>query len=137
MIIKDYSRAVNYYETDNMGIVHHSNYLRYFEEARICFMNQIDCGVKKLEDVGLIIPNVDAYAKYIVPLRFGDAFTVKIKLIEFNGVKFRLEYELINQDDVLCSTGFTTHCFVNNRMKPVSIRKNYSDLFETMKSFVE
>lgn len=101
MEIKEYSRAVNYYETDKMGIVHHSNYIRYFEETRIYIMEQIGCGVKMFEDLGLMIPNVDAYAKYLVPLKFGDVFTVKTKLVEFNGVKFVLNYEMYNQDNIL------------------------------------
>lgn len=137
MEIKEYSRAVNYYETDKMGIVHHSNYIRYFEETRIYIMEQIGCGVKMFEDLGLIIPNVDAYAKYLVPLRFGDAFTVKAKLVEFNGVKFVFNYELFNQENILCATGHTTHCFANEEIRPVSIKRTHKELFEKLKSYVE
>lgn len=137
MEIKEYSRAVNYYETDKMGIVHHSNYIRYFEETRIYIMEQINCSVKMLEDLGLIIPNVDAYAKYLVPLKFGDVFTVKAKLVEFNGVKFVFNYELYNQDNILCATGHTTHCFTNEEIRPVSIKRTHQELFEKLKSYVE
>lgn len=136
MINKEYTRAINYYETDKMGIVHHSNYIRYFEEARIFAMEQMNCSVKMLEDLGLIIPNVDAYAKYLVPLRFGDTCRINFKLTEFNGVKFRCEYELYNQDDILCSTGFTTHCFVNENIRPISIKRSHPDIFEKLKSEV-
>lgn len=136
MEIKDYGRSVNYYETDKMGIVHHSNYLRYFEEARISAMEQMGCGVKKLEDLGLIIPNVDAYGRYLVPLKFGDNFTVKMKMTEFNGVKFKLVYEIYNQENVLCATGHTTHCFVNEDMRPVSVKRSHKDIYEIMKNQV-
>ena len=81
---KYYVRKVNYYETDRMGIVHHSNHIRYFEEARINFMNKIGCDVMELENKGVIIPNVDAYAKYIKPIRFDDDIYIEVKLVKFN-----------------------------------------------------
>ena len=137
MEIKNYSRPVNYYETDKMGIVHHSNYIRYFEETRIYAMAQMGCSVEMFEDLGLIIPNVDAYAKYLVPLRFGDRFSVKAKITEFNGVKFVLEYELFNQNNVLCATGHTTHCFANENLRPVSIKRTHKELFEIFKNQIE
>ena len=64
MNIKPFTRRANYYETDKMNIVHHTNYIRYFEEARIDFMRQICCSCAELEKLGSIIPVVDAYAKY-------------------------------------------------------------------------
>ena len=62
----------NYYETDQMGVVHHSNHIRYFEEARLDFMRTIGCDAAEMEKDGIIIPNVDAYAKYEKPVRFAD-----------------------------------------------------------------
>ena len=59
-----YRRRANYYETDQMGIVHHSNHIRYFEEARLYYMHNIGCDAAEMERNGIIIPNVDAYAKY-------------------------------------------------------------------------
>ncbi len=67
--MKTYTRQVQYYETDKMKVVHHSNYIRYFEEARSNFMKQIGCDIRNIESNGIVIPNVDAYARYIKPLR--------------------------------------------------------------------
>ena len=50
--MKDYIRKINYYETDKMGITHHSNYIRFMEEARIDFLDQIGCGYAKMERDG-------------------------------------------------------------------------------------
>ena len=86
-----YFRKAVYYETDQMGIVHHSNYIRYFEEARVFFMHNIGCDVKELEELGVIIPNVDAYAKYLKPIKFYDDFYVEVKLVSFTGV--RMEFD--------------------------------------------
>lgn len=80
-----YKRRAVYYETDRMKIVHHSNYIRYFEEARINFMHEIGCDVLEMENKGLLIPNVDAYARYLKPIRFSDEFNVDVKLTQFTG----------------------------------------------------
>lgn len=136
MKLKRFSRKVNYYETDKMGIVHHSNYIRFFEEARVYSMNQMDCDVKVLEDFELIIPNVDAYARYLIPLRFGDTFTIDFTLTEFNGVKFTCEYKLYNQHNQLCTTGYTTHCFVNTELRPISIKRSNTEIYDRMKKYV-
>ncbi len=132
MKIEPYVRRVNYYETDQMGIVHHSNYLRYFEEARIDFMRQIQCNVLDLERMGIIIPNVDAYAKYLRLLRFDDCFTVSVHPASFTGVKMKLEYTVVRESEICC-TGYTTHCFVNNEMKPMILRHSFPELFLQLK----
>ena len=71
MTEKLYKSKVSYYETDCMNIVHHSNYIRYFEDARIQYMHDIGCDVAEMQSKGLYIPNVDAYARYKKPLKFG------------------------------------------------------------------
>ena len=125
-----YKRKVNYYETDQMSIVHHSNYIRYFEEARIDFMNQIGCNVMWMETLGLIIPNIDAYAKYLVSLKFDEEFEVKVKAVDFTGVRMKFEYEIYRtSDNTLCTTGHTSHCFVNTDYKPISIKKSHPDIY--------
>lgn len=132
---KNYIRKANYYETDRMGIVHHSNHIRYFEEARINYMNKIGCDVMTLENEGVIIPNVDAYAKYITPIRFSDEVYVEVKLVKFNGAIMKYEYTIkFCKDDSIAATGFTTHCFVGTDFKPMSIKKKYLDFYEKLKS---
>ena len=81
-----YIRKANYYETDQMGIVHHSNHIRYFEEARLYFMHSIGCDAAEMEQAGIIIPNVDAYAKYEKPIRFSDEVRITVRLEKFNAV---------------------------------------------------
>ena len=87
MTEKLYKSKVSYYETDCMNIVHHSNYIRYFEDARIQYMHDIGCDVAEMQSKGLYIPNVDAYARYKKPLKFGDEFSVEVSLVFFYGFK--------------------------------------------------
>ena len=131
MDIKPYKRLVNYYETDKMGIVHHTNYIRYFEEARLDFMRQVGCGAYEMEKEGIIIPNVDAYAKYHRTLRFEDCFSVIVKPVSFTGVKMKFEYEVV-KDDKICCTGYTTHCFVNDSMKPIILKHTHPEIFSKL-----
>lgn len=136
MKVTPYSRRANYYETDQMAIVHHTNYLRYFEEARLDLMRQLDCSAADLEKIGIIIPNVDAYAKYLKLLHFEDEFTVVVKPVQFSGVKMRFEYEVVKDGEVYC-TGYTTHCFVNRDMKPVALQRSFPEVYEKVKALFD
>ena len=127
-----YERQVNYYETDQMGIVHHTNYLRYFEEARLDCMKRRGCDALELERRGIIIPNVDAYAKYLRLLRFEDRFSVIVKPANFTGVRMKFEYEVIKDNGELCCTGFTTHCLVGADMKPLILKHTHPDVYERL-----
>ena len=137
MQIKPYSRRIHYYETDMMSIVHHSNYIRLFEEARCDFMEQIGCDVRALEDKGISIAVVDAYAKYIVPLKFDDKVYIVTKLTNMSASKIEFEYEIrFTDSDILATSGKTTHCCVNRSNKPMPIKKADADLFETLQNLM-
>lgn len=128
--IKPYTRTVNYYETDKMNIVHNSNYLRYFEEARLDFMKQINCSYEEIEAEGLIIPILDAYVKYDSPLKYGDSFTVRVKLTEFNGIKLKFEFAVIKNEQTVAE-GYTSSCFVNQNFRPISIKRKFPKLYKS------
>lgn len=131
-----YKRKANYYETDKMGIVHHSNHIRFFEEARIEFMRGIGCDVDKMEKDGIIIPNVDAYARYYIPIRFDDMLNIEVKLVFFNGAKMEYNYTVKLPNGDIAATGHTIHCFVGNDFKPVSLRRGFPDYYQKLKNSV-
>ena len=118
-----------------MGIVHHSNHIRYFEEARLSFMKSIDCDAARMEQDGIIIPNVDAYAKYITPVKFQDEMEIEVKLAKFTGVIMRYEYTVrLAKSGETASVGHTEHCFVNDKFKPMSLRRKFPEYFDRLKS---
>ena len=132
-----YKRKANYYETDCMGIIHHSNYIRYFEEARTEYMYSIGCDIRDMEKLGVVIPNVDAYARYNKPIKFFDEVEIEVRLTEFTGVRMRLEYIIrFAQTGELASKGFTTHCFVNDKFNPISMRKAYPEIYNKLKELI-
>jgi len=135
-VAKAYKRDVNYYEIDKMDIVHHSNYLKYFEEARIHFLKQFGCSYDELEKQNLKMPNIDANVKFIQPLRFGDSFEIRVKLTEFNGVKVCFDYDIRRDGETVCK-GSTVHCFVNDRFRPMSIKKQYPDIYKKLNDLIK
>lgn len=131
MQCKPYIRKTNYYETDQMGIIHHSNYIRWFEEARIDFMDQLDFPYKKLEDMGIVSPVLDLNCKYKSMVRFGDMVAIYVKLTEFNGLKFTISYEVKNRiTNELCAIGTTQHCYLKKDGQPVILKKSVPELYE-------
>ena len=128
-----YSRSVNYYETDQMGIVHHSNYIRYFEEARLHWMDEIGLSYSGLEELGVIIPVTFVDCRYKDPVRFGDTISISVRISKFDGIKMEFAYEVCDEaTGKLRSTGISGHCFLDKDMRPVLIRKSYPKLYEIM-----
>lgn len=127
-----YQHKVQYYETDKMGIVHHSNYIRWMEEARIDFLDRIGWNFKKLEDSGIVSPVVSVECKYKKSTIFGDVINISVFVEEFKGVKLRLRYEMKREDDVVC-VGYTEHCFQNMEGMILNMKRERPGLFATLK----
>lgn len=131
--IKPYERKVAYYETDRMGIVHHSNYIRWLEEARLFYLETIGLDYDLIEEKGILIPVLTAECKYRMPFRYGDTFVVYPIVTKFNGIKLSLDYEIYKKgSDDLHSTGSTSHCFVDNDMKPLNIKRIEPEIYEKL-----
>ena len=121
---------IRYYETDQMGFVHHSNYLRYFELARIEWISSLGLSYQKMEERGYLMPVIKANIDFIRPLIFGNSFKVKIQSKEIPKVKFELTYEIILDEDIIIAKGSTTLAFLSsNNLKAVRCPKFFSDLF--------
>ena len=130
MEIKPYSRKVYYYETDRMGIVHHSNYIRWFEEARDDFMRQLGIPYSSLEEKGIIIPVLSVSAKYRKHLTYEDDFTLKLHYKKFTGIKIFFEYEVFDKDGNLCVEGESSHCMLDSELKPFRFKREYPDIYK-------
>lgn len=121
-------RNINYYETDRMGIVHHSNYIRFMEEARIEFMKKMDLPYDMLENKGILIPVLGVSCDYKTHVSFGDTIVIHCSIKDFNGVRLNMQYEMYNKKTgSLVLTGETKHCFTNAELKPINLKKNYPD----------
>ena len=129
----EYTRKVNYYETDNMGIVHHSNYIRYFEEARIDALDKAGLGYAKIEQLGIFIPVLECECKYIKAASFGMTLLIYTQITAFDGTRMEMSYTVKNaENDDLLATGSTEHCFLNKSFRPVRLKKNFTDIYSRL-----
>ena len=88
--MKDYIRTAKYYETDQMGVIHHSNYIRWMEEARVDMLNQLGYPYRRFEEMGYISPVLHAECEYKKSVRFDDEVRITVTLKELGRVKFTL-----------------------------------------------
>jgi len=132
----EYTRPVYYYETDKMGVVHHSNYIRWLEEARTFYFNDNDLAYFETESYGVLSPITELNIKFKYPAKYGDIFTVKMKMTKYTGVRFAVEYAVINQKDELLLEGNSCHAFINQDFKPVSLARAIPERHEKMKELL-
>lgn len=131
--MKPYIHKVQYYETDRMGITHHSNYIRWMEEARMDFLEQIGWGYEKMEEQGIISPVLSVSCKYKQSTTFADEVSVEVKIGEFNGIRLILEYTMKKvKDGETVLIGRTEHCFLNAQSRPIRFKKELPDLYEIL-----
>lgn len=129
----DYKRKINYYETDNMGIVHHSNYIRYFEEARIFALDAVGLNYADIERMGILIPVLECECKYIKSARFGMSLTIETRITAFDGVRMEMSYTARNDENGdTVVTGKTRHCFLNGSFKPIRLKKEFPDIYASL-----
>ena len=129
-----YQHKVQYYETDQMGIVHHSNYIRWFEEARTDFLEKIGIPYHVVEEAGIISPVLSVECKYKSKVKYGETVTIETTMIQYTGLRMRIRYAVYGSEGKLRSTGETSHCFVNEKGRPVSLKKvrpEWDELFST------
>lgn len=132
-------RTAKYYETDQMGVIHHSNYIRWFEEARLDLMNKMGFSYDKMEKVGIISPVISISCEYKSAVKFNDTVAVIPKIEFFNGVRMTVTYEVIDyKSNELRATGQSKHCFLSKEtLKPVKMKQDFKEVYELFLSITE
>ncbi len=111
-----------------MGITHHSNYIRFMEEARIDFMNQIGWGYAKMEEEGLASPVLSVSCDYKHSTSFPDCIEIAVSVLKCSAVKLQLGYTMTSGGRVVC-TGSSTHCFLGKDGRPLVLQKAMPDFY--------
>lgn len=114
------SIRVRFVETDAMGIVHHSNYLAYFEESRVAYLADIGHPFTDWRDAGLESPVLESFVTYRRPCRFDDVMTVHVKLAAATRATFQVAY-LVTVDDEAKATGVTVHACTTTAGRPTRL----------------
>ncbi|MBE6659339.1 MAG: acyl-CoA thioesterase [Ruminococcaceae bacterium] len=132
-----YEHKIQYYETDQMKIVHHSNYIRWFEEARCAVLAQIGCGYDTVEARGIVSPVLSVSAEYKSMSRFGETVVIDATVSYYNGFRFNIAYTVRDKEtDAVRCIGETKHCFLNTDGKIVNLRRAAPDIHEKMCSLM-
>ncbi len=132
-----FERTANYYETDRMGIVHHSNFIRRFEEARVDYLNQAGFPYSKMEELGVMLPVQSLDCSYKNAVRFDETVLIEVKITEFNGFKMTIQYVVTGKENGdTRAIGTTRHLFVTKDMKPVRVKGSYPGIYELFRNNV-
>ncbi|WP_019156743.1 acyl-CoA thioesterase [Robertmurraya massiliosenegalensis] len=122
---------VRYAETDQMGVVYHSNYLVWMEVGRTTLIKQLGFNYAELEQEGIISPVLDIHVSYKRPLRYGETATVNTWIEEYDGLKVTYGYEIFTEDGEIAVTGQSIHvCVKKDSFRPISIKRKYPDWHE-------
>ena len=118
---KSFKLRVYYYDTDKMGVVYHSNYLKWMEMARTEYFRDV-FPYKNMEDMGFILPVKTLNIEYINSAKYDEEIEVSVKIEEINNIKIRFSYEMYNSDGVLKAKAETVNVFVdeNGKLKRIS-----------------
>ncbi|MBO4653729.1 MAG: acyl-CoA thioesterase [Lachnospiraceae bacterium] len=122
-----YRHVVACYETDKMGITHHSNYIRWMEEARVDFLSRIGWDYARLEQEGIISPVVEVSCRYKKSTTFSDEVFITVSVREFRGVKLVLAYDMKDAEGRTVATAESEHCFVDRDGKLIRLSKEFPE----------
>jgi acyl-CoA thioester hydrolase len=122
-----FSRRVHFYETDQMGVVHHTNYLRYFEEARVAWYNQghVICLPVWEQNVMAVLETNVTHKR---PLKFNDKFEVQMQT-KNDRTRFYYEYKILKDGEV-CAYGWTKHVLLDKQLTPTRPPEDLLKLME-------
>lgn len=122
-----YIHKVQYYETDQMQVAHHSNYIRWMEEARVDWLKAVGWSYDRLESLGIFSPVTAVDCRFVTSTTFAETVSVALSPESFNGVTLRIAYEMRRADGTVCCTGHTEHCFLNKDGRFLRLKRDFPD----------
>ena len=128
--MEPYRHKVKYYECDPMGVVHHSNYVRFMEEARVEMMDRLGFGYERMEAEGVISPVLSLTCKFLRPAHFQEVVEISVRLSSSTAMKVSVAYEMRVEGNVVM-TAESTHCFLE-KGRPVSLEKRFPEFFAVL-----
>ena len=130
--MEKYRHTVQYYETDRMGCTHHSNYIRWMEEARIDFFDRLGWSYQKFEDEGVISPVTAIECKYKQTTTFPEDVYISVGVDIFRGLKLKLRYTMMNSTGSVVCEASSEHCFLSRDGRFIRISKEYPEFWQML-----
>ena len=125
-----YIHKVQYYETDRMGVTHHSNYIRFMEEARIDFLAEIGFGYDKMEAEGIVSPVTSISCDFKKPTTYPDEIEIEVYVKNASAASVVLGYDMKCRGE-LVFTAESRHCFLKGG-KIISLKREMPELYEKL-----
>ena len=135
-MLKDYEHNAKYYETDQMGCVHHSNYIRWMEEARTDFMDQLGFPYSRAVEAGIDFALTDISCKYRAMTRFGEELAITVFIRRLSPAKLELGYEMREASTgELKAEGTSGHFFYDRaKGRPVALKKALPEVYRLLEA---
>ncbi len=120
---------MRYAETDAQGVVHHANYLTWFEEGRSDYLRQVGMNYTSFEEAGFFVIVAHAEVDYRAPAFYEDRITITTHLSKVRRRLMEFTYEAVNQDGRLVAEGRTVHVVLGRDRRPISLPKEWLERF--------
>jgi len=132
MHISPYTRKAQFYETDQMGVIHHSNYIRWFEETRVDYLEQIGYGYEQATTAGIDFAVLGVSCDYKSMVRFGDTVKIYMEVSDFTAVRMTVKYKVVDiNSNEIRATGESRHCYYSSQKnRPISLKKELPELYD-------
>lgn len=125
---------VRFVETDLMGVVHHSNYLRWFEMARVEYLRSANVFLPDLIAAGIVFPIVEVSCQYRQSAHFDEIIRIEADLVEFSRAKLGFSYKIWREEDqVLLAEGRTKNVFTDMKGRIIRLPQIYHDRIEAVR----
>jgi acyl-CoA thioester hydrolase len=130
-----FAETVRFADTDMMGVAHHANYFRWFESARVAFLQAAGVDLWDLMKAGYSFPIRDARCAYKVSARYGDCLDIQATMLELTRAKMIFSYQVRRRGDAkLLAEGYTCNVFTNADGKVARLRDEF---YQPLLSFCE
>lgn len=127
---------IRHFEIDKMGIVHHSNYPKWFEIGRRDYFKKAGIPSSAMNKQGFYLPLTEMECKFKSPAKFGNKVTVSTRMTHMSCVLIKFEYEIINKKSgKLIAVGKTVHAWTDKKIEPLNIEKEAPQIYTLLKNF--
>lgn len=128
--------TVRFAETDAQGVAHNSNYLVWFEVARVAYLAEYAGGYSAIREQGFESFVLESHVRYLQPARFDDRLTIHARVGELRGARFRFDYEITNTAGETIADGWTSHaCVDSTTLRPTRIPTGLAQAIATAEAW--
>jgi len=124
----EFELTVRYAETDAQGVVHHRNYLTWFEEGRSDFLRQHGLNYSTMEAEGYAVVVAEANVRYKAPALYEDRVTIRTTLERVQGKVLEFSYVALRSDGILLCEARTVHVVLGSDRRPVNLPASWCEL---------